>query len=104
MCKFAPERVKVPAPDFLRAPLVLALVPLMVSAFAASVTWIVLVVDAVSVKLRLVEAVAPVYCSVPPPRTKLLAATAACPRFPAVPPTPMVATLSVPPLILVTPV
>ena len=84
--------------------MVLTLAPLMVSAFAASVTWIELVVAAVSVKLRFVEAVAPVYCSVPPPRTRLLAVAAACPRFPAVPPLPIVATLSVPPLILVTPV
>ena len=46
------------------------------------VTSIVLVVPVVSVKLRSVEAVAPVYCKVPPPSTRFAAALLAAPRLP----------------------
>ena len=58
----------------------------------------------VIVKLLSVEAVEPVYCKVPPPITKLDAAFVACPKLPATPPSPIVPTLNVPALIVVTPV
>ena len=56
------------------------------------------------VKLRSVLAVAPVYCRVPPSKTRFATALVACPRFPATPPLPMVPTLSVPALMVVKPV
>ena len=43
------------------------------------------------------------YCKVPPPNTKLDAALVACPKFPATSPFPIVPTLNVPALIVVTP-
>ena len=100
----APERVSVPLPALVRAPEVEALAPEMVRFVAAVETSIVDVVAAVRVKLRLVEDVAPVYWSVPPPRTRLAAALVAFPRLPATPPLPIVATERVPALIVVTPV
>jgi len=62
------------------------------------------VLPVVKVKLRSVEAVVPVYCKVPPANTRLAAALVACPRFPATPPFPIVATLNVPALMVVVPV
>ena len=57
------------------------------------------------VKFLSVEAVAPVYFKVPLLNTKLVAALVAEPRLPlATPPSPIVATLNVPALIVVTPV
>ena len=53
---------------------------------------------------RSVEAVTPVYSSVPPVMIRFVAALLALPRFPATPPFPIVATLIVPALIVVTPV
>jgi hypothetical protein len=100
--KFAPERISVPAPAFVSAPVVLVLAPEIVKVLA--VTSNDEVVAAVNVKFLFVEAVAPVYCSVPPPSTKLLAVVLAAPRFPATPPLPIVPTLSTPALIVVTPV
>ena len=44
------------------------------------------------------------YCRVPPPKTKLDAVLVACPKLPATPPSPIVPTLNVPALIVVTPV
>ena len=102
--RFAPESLSVPAPAFVRPPLVAVVAPDIVSVVAEPVTSIVEVVLAVSVALRSVEAVAPVYWSVPPPRTRLAAALLAWPRFPAWPPLPIVATLKIPALIVVTPV
>ena len=61
------------------------------------------VLPALTVKLRSVLAVAPVYCSVPPSKTRFAAALLAAPRFPLTPPLPMVPTLSVPVLSVVTP-
>ena len=78
-----------------------AAAPDMVRLFAISMVE---VVAAVSVKARFVEVAAPVYCSVPPPRTRFAATFVAAPRFPATPPLPIVVTLSVPALIVVTPV
>ena len=100
--EFAPAKVNMPAPSLVSAPLVAAPAPVSVRLLA--VTSIVDVVPVVSVKSRLVEAFAPVYCKVPPPSTRLPAAAVAAPRLPATPPSPMVATLSVPALIVVTPV
>ena len=62
------------------------------------------VVLSVIVKFLSVEAVAPVYFKVPPPNTRLVAALVACPKFPAIPPSPIVPTLNVPTLIVVAPV
>ena len=87
-----------------KLPLVAVVVPDIVSVVPEVVTSTVDVVLAVSVELRSVEAVAPVYWSVPPPRTRFAAALLAWPRFPAWPPLPIVATLKVPALIVVTPV
>ena len=86
------------------APVVLALEPDTVRLLAASVTSMVEVLAAVSVKARSVEAEDPVYCSVPPSSTRLAAALEAWPTLPATPPLPMVATLSVPALTVVAPV
>ena len=55
-----PERTSVPEPFFVSAPLVEAEVPEMVSVVVALLTLITLVVEAVRVKLRSVEAFAPV--------------------------------------------
>jgi len=49
-------------------------------------------------------AVTPVYFKVPPPNTRLVAVLFAAPRLPALKPFPIVATLIVPALIVVTPV
>ena len=49
-------------------------------------------------------AVEPVYCKVPPSKTKLVAVLVAAPKLPAAPPFPIVPTLIVPVLIVVTPV
>ena len=102
--KLFPERVKMPEPIFVRAPVVLVLAPEIVRVVPEFVISMVEVVPAVKVKLRLVDAVLPVYCSVPPLRTKFVATLVAAPRLPATPPLPMVATLKIPALIVVTPV
>ena len=67
-------------------------------------TSIVPVVPVLIVKALFDVAVEPVYLKVPPPNTKLVAVLAACPKFPATPPSPIVPTLNVPALIVVTPV
>ena len=100
--RLAPESTKLPDPAFVRAPEVLVLAPDIVKVFAA--TSMVPVVVAVKVKLRFVEAVAPVYCRVPPLNTRFDAVTAAAPRCPAAPPSPIVPTDSVPDVSVVTPV
>ena len=82
----------------------MALAPEMVNVFAATVTAIDEVVEAVNVNALFVVALEPVYCKVPPPNTKLAAAPDAWPRLPATPPFPIVATLSVPAFIVVAPV
>ena len=106
--RFAPESLSVPAPDFVKAPLVAALAPDIVSVVPAAVTSIVPLFDAAIVNFRSVSPLAPVYWRVPlpalPPRTRFAAALLAAPRFPATPPLPIVATLNVPALIVVTPV
>jgi len=48
-------------------------------------------------------AVEPVYCKVPPSKTKLVAVLFAAPKFPVAPPSPIVPTLIFPALIVVTP-
>ena len=93
-----------PAPAFVKEPVVAVEAPEMVNAEAAVLTSIVDVVSAVRVKFLFVDAVTPVYLRVPPLRIRLAAAFVACPRLPATPPSPIVATLKVPELIVVTPV
>ena len=102
VCKLFPERTKVPAPDLTSRPVVAALAPVISRELA--VTSRVPVVPAPSVKLRSVEAVAPVYRKVPPPKTKFAAALVAAPKFPLAPPLPIVATDTVPAVNVVTPV
>ena len=99
---FAPLSLSVPVPIFVKPPVVTAAAPDIVRVFA--VMSRVEVVPAVNVKLRVVEALPPVYCSVPPPSTRFEAVFEAAPRFPATPPLRIVATLSTPALIVVTPV
>ena len=99
---FAPERVSVPAPILVKAPLVAVDAPEMVSVLV--VISNVAVLPVLIVKLRSVLAVAPVYCKVPPLKIRFVAALVACPRFPATPPLPIVPTLKTPPVSVVTPV
>ena len=66
-------------------------------------TSIVPLVLPVIVKALSDVAVIPVYCKVPPPNTMLVAVLAAAPRLPALKPFPIVPTLIVPALIVVTP-
>ena len=80
-----------PAPEIVR--LLAALVTSMTASLAAMIE-----------KLRLVDAVAPVYCNVPPLNTRLAAEMAAAPRLLALPPLPMEPTDKVPPVRVVTPV
>ena len=80
----APERMSVPAPDFVRPPVVVVAFPEKVRETAEFATLMPLVVSGVRVKLRLVLPFAdPVYSSVPPPRTRLPAAAVELPRAPA---------------------
>ena len=99
-----PDNVNVPEPALVNAPDVLAPAPEIVSVVAPLETLIVELVAAVKVKLRFVAAVLPVYRSVQPPKTELPAAVLAAPKLPDTPPSPIVATLNVPALIVVTPV
>ena len=100
----APDKVNVPLPTFVRAPKTAVDAPEIVNVVPEVLTSIIEVFPAVRVKLRLVEAVDPVYLKVPPSNTRLAAAFVACPKFPATPPFPIVATLNVPALIVVAPV
>ena len=100
--RLVPDKIKVPTPVLVNAPVVAVLAPAKVRAFA--VTSNVDVVPALRMKLRSVEADDPVYFKVPPLSTRLVAAFVAAPRFPARPPLPIVATLKIPALIVVTPV
>ena len=106
--KFAPDSFSVPVPAFVNAPVVFVLAPVIVSVLAAVATFTVEVVPAVNVKLRSVDAVAPVYSSVPPPSTRFVAALPDAPMLLATPPpAPSIATvfaLNTPALIVVTPV
>ena len=102
VCKFVPVKINIPEPVLVRFPVVAAADPLTVKVLV--VISKVPVVPAVIVKFLSVEAVEPVYCKVPPPNTKLDAELVACPKFPATPPFPIVPTLNVPALIVVTPV
>ena len=61
-------------------------------------------VAAVRVKLRSMETLAPVYCSVPPPSTRLAAALVDAPILLLEPPLARVPTLKVPALMVVAPV
>ena len=78
--------------------------PEMVSIFPDVKTLIVAVLPAVIVKALSVVAVRPVYLSVASPITILPTPAVACPKLPATPPLPMVATLKVPALMVVIPV
>ena len=95
-------KLSVPLPIFVSEPVVAGIAPEIVRVFV--VTSVDDVVAAVNVNALSVPAVAPVYCNVPPPSTKFVAALVAAPRFPATPPLPIVATLNTPALIVVTPV
>ena len=101
----APDSSNVPRPVLVSAPVVLPpLLPEMVSITPLVSISIVAVLPAVMVKARLVLAVAPVYLSVASPITILPTPAVACPKLPATPPSPMVATLKVPALMVVIPV
>ncbi len=67
-------------------------------------TSIVPVLAAVMVNARSVLAVTPVYCRVPPSKTKLAATFVAWPILPATPPLPIVSALRVPAVMVVIPV
>ena len=99
-----PDKINLPAPVFVRAPEVEAAAPLIVRSVACVETSKVPVVPLDIVKALFVESVEPVYFKVPPAKTKFDAEFDACPKLPATPPSPIVATLNVPPLIVVTPV
>ena len=99
--KFAPVKVRAPAPILVKAPVVFAPAPDMVSAVDTSMLD---VVAAVKVKLLSVVPEAPVNCKVPPPKTRLAAAFVAFPIGHAVPPFAIVGMLKTPALIVVTPV
>ena len=93
-----------PEPILVRPPVVAADAPDIVRVVPAVETSIVPVLAAVMVNARSVLAVAPVYCRVPPSKTKLAAAFVAWPILPAVPPLLIVFALNVPAVIVVTPV
>ena len=95
---------RVPLPFLVRPPLVAAPPPEKVRVVPAEETSITLVVPFESVKLRSVAPVEPVYCKVPPPRTRLPAIFVELPSAPATPPLVIVAMLSVPALMVVEPV
>jgi hypothetical protein len=99
--RFTPDNVSVPAPAFVKAPVVLAAAPEIVSAL---VTSIVEVVPVVKVNALFVEAVLPVYSNVPPPKTKFPTALVDCPILLALPPLAILEILSVPLFIVVAPV
>jgi len=100
---FTPLKFNTPEPTLVSAPFVVVPVaPANVKVFV--VISKVPVVPAVIVNALSDVAVEPVYCKVPPPNTKLVAALVAFPKLPATPPSPIVATLNVPALIVVTPV
>ena len=101
---FAPDNVSVPLPIFVSPPVVAALAPLIVRLVAAVVTSIELVVRLVNVKARLVATVAPVYCSVPPPSTRLAAPAPDWPMLLGLPPLASRFALNTPALIVVAPV
>ena len=69
-----PVRVNVPRPILVKAPVEATLAPFHVKLVPPTVTSKVAVVPLVIVKLRFVEAVAPVYCRLPPPKTRFAAA------------------------------
>jgi hypothetical protein len=96
--------VSVPEFVFVKDPVVAVLVAPGILNITPDGTSIVPVVPALIVMARSVEAVDPVYCSVPPANTKLAAAFVACPKLPATPPLPIVATLVIPLPNVVTPV
>ncbi len=100
----APLRARVPEPVLVRPPVVAAEAPDIVRVVPAVETSIVPVLAAVMVNARSVLAVTPVYCRVPPSKTKLAAAFVALPMLPAVPPLLIVFALKVPAVIVVTPV
>ncbi len=93
-----------PVPVFVRPPVVAAETPDIVRVVPAVETSMVPVLAAMMVNAWSVLAVAPVYCKVPPSKTKLAAAFVAWPILPATPPSLIVFALKVPALIVVTPV
>lgn len=99
--KLAPDKIKLPLPALIKAPVVLVLAPEIVKSLVVS---IVLVVPVVKVKLRFVDVVAPVYCKVPPPNTKFTAALDEAPILLLTAPLANVVATSVPALIVVAPV
>ena len=72
VCRLVPDSTNVPVPILVKIPMVAVEAPDMVKVLV--VTSMVPVVAAVSVKLRSVLAVKPVYCSVPPLNTRFAAA------------------------------
>src|SRR5205085_9368353 len=104
VCRFVPDKVKVPLPSLAKAPVVLVLAPPIVKFLAPVVILIELLVPAPNVKLRFVEKVGPVYSKVPPLNTKLAAALVDAPILLATPPSVSKTALKIPALILVIPV
>ncbi len=93
-----------PLPILVRAPVVTVLAPLIVRLAAASVTLTEPVVPALKMKFRSVDAVPPVYCSVPAPSTRLAARFVDWPMLLATPPLAKEFALNTPALIVVAPV
>ena len=98
---FAPERVSVPFPVFVRLPVVAAAAPAMVRLLVS--TWIVAVWPALIVNARSVETSAPVYWSVPPSNMRLPAAVPDWPMELADPPLARPSTERMPAVIVVAP-
>ena len=101
---FSPESIKVPLPDFVKAPLVDGDEPLIVNTVLETLTSTVPVVPLVSVNPRSVDTVTPVYLRVPPLNTRFEGKLLEDPMPLFVEPSPSVLTLRVPLLIVVTPV
>ena len=97
-------KYNVPDPILVRAPVVLAAVPLMLKVVPLVEISKVATLELFIVNALFVDAVAPVYFKVPPSNTRFPAILVACPKLPATPPSPIVATLNVPSDIVVTPV
>lgn len=92
-----------PVPVLINAPVDTVSLPDIDKDVPAELTSMVLVVAAVRVKSRSELAVSPVYCKVPPPRIRLVAALVDWPMLLAIPPSPIVSMHSMPTLMIVAP-
>lgn len=101
----APERISIPEPVTVKAPVVVALTPDIVKLPVPLEMLMIELVPLVKVKARLVvTVVVPVKFKVPPLRIILAAEMDAAPKLPETPPLPIVPTLNVPLVTVVTPV